>query len=57
MRPEPGMMLFWRNLQHGTGEGDPRTLHRGEVVARGTKLACNLWITERPFELYRTSRA
>ena len=34
---------------------DGRTEHRGNPVLKGVKYAANLWILERPFELYRTT--
>ena len=47
-------MLFWRNVRQDM-QPDPRTRHSGELVESGRKLALNIWLLERPFELYRTS--
>jgi hypothetical protein len=47
-------MLFWRNVGQDM-QPDPRTRHSGELVESGRKLALNIWLLERPFELYRTS--
>jgi prolyl 4-hydroxylase len=52
--PKAGMMLFWRNVDQNMAP-DPRTRHYGAVVESGHKLALNIWLLERPFELYRTS--
>ena len=30
-------------------------VHRANAVTSGHKLACNLWILQRPFEAYRTT--
>jgi hypothetical protein len=36
------------------GVVDPRTIHEGRVVTAGRKIACNLWVLEEAFEVYRT---
>eukprot|EP00729_Bicosta_minor_P007850 gene7850-5504_t len=63
--PKKGSMVLWRNvLRKGKGKGkggkdtaavDGRTVHRGNPVLDGVKYAANLWVVERPFELYRTT--
>lgn len=53
--PKAGRLLLWRNADH-TGVPDPRTLHAGAPVESGTKYACNIWVLERPFELYRSAK-
>ena len=52
--PKVGTMLFWRNVGQDM-DPDPRTRHSGELVESGNKLVVNIWLLERPFELYRTS--
>eukprot|EP00039_Didymoeca_costata_P032546 m.38278 g.38278 ORF g.38278 m.38278 type:complete len:846 (-) comp9415_c0_seq1:230-2767(-) len=51
--PKAGRMLFWRNVD-SDGNPIPYTLHSGDVVNSGTKLVCNLWVLEKPFDMYRT---
>lgn len=65
--PKKGRMLLFKNTVsthelypsgncHGNkGRPDPRTLHKGAVVTQGRKYACNLWVLERPFDVYRSS--
>ena len=53
--PKKGMMAFWRNTDHDDNRVDPRTLHRGRAVRSGEKLACNLWVLQKRFEVYRTT--
>ena len=47
-------MLFWRNVDQAMVP-DARTRHSGQPMESGHKLALNLWVLERPFEVYRTS--
>ncbi|ROT35080.1 oxidoreductase [Sodiomyces alkalinus F11] len=46
-RPVEGNAVYWENLvpggQQGEGEGEPRTLHAGLPVLRGSKVGMNIW--------------
>ena len=61
--PKKGKMLLFRNVLRKNRPGKPpivdgRTLHRGNVLLPGSKedkYAVNLWVLEKPFELYRTT--
>ena len=44
--PIPGNAVYWVNLLKG--HGDPRNLHRGDVVTSGEKIGMNIWTRERP---------
>ena len=70
VKPTTGALLLWKNVASapwGVGSpvgterfgqslgGDPRTVHSGAMVRSGEKLGCNIWVTERPHELYRAA--
>ena len=50
--PRRGSLLFWRNVGFDM-RPDPRTVHRARPVKAGQKLACNMWVLQRTFDLYR----
>lgn len=67
VKPVAGALLMWKNVfssPRGVGSpgapgqtlaGDPRTVHSGDMVSSGEKLACNIWVTQRPHDLYRAA--
>lgn len=67
VKPVAGALLMWKNVfssPQGIGSprtpgtvlaGDPRTIHSGDMVSSGEKLACNIWVTQRPHDLYRAA--
>ena len=70
VKPTTGALLLWKNVQsapwgaefpprtESVGQllvGDPRTIHTGAMVRLGEKLGCNIWVTERPHDLYRAA--
>jgi len=46
--PETGTMLCWNNID-AEGKPNPRTLHQGKPVIRGTKYIVTKWFRERPW--------
>jgi prolyl 4-hydroxylase len=52
--PRKGTMLFWRNVDAAITP-IPAMRHAGRPVSEGRKLALNLWVLQRPFEVYRSS--
>jgi prolyl 4-hydroxylase len=49
VKPIPGSLLFWRNLEHN-GSPDLRTIHSGMPVTAGTKAGVNIWTKMDPSE-------
>jgi 2OG-Fe(II) oxygenase superfamily len=45
VRPKPGRAVLWSNVLKD-GNPDPRTIHAGLPVRRGTKYGINVWICE-----------
>ena len=43
--------MLWPNLSGG--QPDPRVLHEGVAPKACEKLAMNVWVADRPFELER----
>jgi prolyl 4-hydroxylase len=43
--PTPGRAVLFANVL-ANGEPDPRTIHAGEAVKKGTKYGLNMWICE-----------
>lgn len=46
----PGRLCLFHNLQVGSSERHPHSLHGGLPVADGEKWACNLWFREHRFQ-------
>jgi prolyl 4-hydroxylase len=63
VQPKKGRLLLFRNVLRNVPPGRPlivdgRTMHRGNLVLPGSvepKYAMNLWVLEKPFEIYRTT--
>jgi cell division septation protein DedD len=45
VKPKPGRAVLWSNVLKD-GNPDPRTIHAGLPVRRGTKYGINVWICE-----------
>jgi prolyl 4-hydroxylase len=56
IKPIPGSILFWRNL-NGDGGPDIRTIHTGMPVTAGTKAGVNIWTKMDPSESIVQPRA
>ena len=48
--PRAGDALIWANVD-AEGEPNERSLHEGRPPKGGEKLAINVWVADRPFEV------
>lgn len=46
VKPKRGKLLVFYNTLDGTNNVDPKSMHGGVPVNRGTKYACNFWFRE-----------
>ena len=56
MVPKAGDALVWANVD-SEGAPNPRSLHEGRPPLEGEKIAVNVWIADRPFDLTRGMRS
>ena len=48
--PRRGDALIWANVD-AEGAPNPRSLHEGRPPLKGEKVAVNVWIADKPFDL------
>ena len=53
--PRRGDALIWANVD-GDGVPNPRSLHEGRPPLGGEKVAVNVWIADKPFDVGRFTR-
>ena len=50
VKPRLGDALVWANVD-GEGNPNPRSLHEGRPPSSGEKLAVNVWVADKAFDL------